>query len=101
MFNAELTIKQLGHSITRLNAMVGAKNFTKDNKDQWVAFRFSAKAKNKSNYVKIKLNDLDLYDVTFGSIRGMKYSEKEIFVNIYAEDLTTLFENQTGLYLSL
>lgn len=101
MFNSTIALQQLGHSTARLGVMIGAKTFIKSDEEQWVSFRFTAKAKNKANYMKIKLNGLDLYDITFGSIRGMNYTIKGEFNNCYAEDLKKLFETETGLYLSL
>lgn len=100
-FSASTGIQQLGHSASRLSMMIGAKNFVKSDEERWVSFRFTAKSKNKSNYFKMTLNGMDLYDITFGSIRGDKYTIKGEFSNCYVEDLKTIFESETGLYLSL
>lgn len=54
-----------------------------------------------ANYFKVVLNDNDLYDLEFGWIRGMNYTVRESFNDVFAEDLKSLFEDTTKLYLSL
>jgi hypothetical protein len=95
---AETIIQQMGGA-GRITAMVGAKDFMYG--EGYVTFKF--KGSRKMNVVKIQLNSMDLYDVTF-----MKYSPKNLdcktvkeFEGIYCDQLKELFENQTGLYLSL
>ena len=62
---AQTIIKQLGGS-GRLTAMIGARSFVAG--DDYVDIRFTAKAANKSNLIKVALNSNDLYDVTFLSL---------------------------------
>lgn len=95
---AEIILQQLGGS-RRLTAMIGAKYFSAIKNG--LSFRFSARAKNGTNYVKIVLNSKDLYDVEFGSIRGSSFKVKNEFNDIYADQLIEIFEDTTGLYLSL
>ena len=80
--------------------MVGAKNFVKSDEENFVAFRFTAKAKNKANYCKITLNVADTYDVEFGYIRGMNYTVRSITEGLYNDMLKDHFETETGLYLT-
>jgi len=107
MINAEqanLIFKQLTLSeagTNRLKVMVGGKNFTFSGEDNYAAFRFTAKAKNKANYMKITLNGMDLYDVEFGYIRAGKYTTRSEIKDMYFDNLKEYFENETGLYLSL
>ena len=107
MINAEqanLIFKQLTMSeagANRLKVMVGGKNFTFSGEDNYAAFRFTAKAKNKANYMKITLNGNDLYNVEFGYIRGMDYTVRSEIDDMYFDSLKEYFENETGLYLSL
>lgn len=98
--NANIIFKQLGGT-NRLAAMVGAKNFTFSSDDYYAAFKWVAKSKNKANYIKIKLNGKDLYDVEFGRVYGTKYTVKSTHIDVYADQLVKLFETETGLYLSL
>jgi len=104
MFDANLVLNQLtmsNNGANRLKAMIGAKNFARSDEQRYVSFRFPMKARNKANYVKITLNDMDTYDVEFGSIRGMKYTVKGEANGVYFDMLKEYFEVETGLYLSL
>lgn len=83
-----------------LKVMIGAKNFYKDEKRQLVGFQFMAGAKNKANRIEIKLNGLDLYDVTFFKMWKGERKIKGEFNNVYFDRLKSLFEEETLLYLS-
>lgn len=101
---ATTTLNQLTNSInggTRLSVMIGAKNFMRSEKDYTIGFKFTAKAKNKANYCRIKLNASDLYDVEFISIRGADVKTVSTHNDLYADMLKSVFETETGLYLSL
>ncbi len=65
------------------------------------SFRFKAKSNKGINYVKIELTVMDDYIVTFGKIRGTDYKVIETMEGIYADQLQEVFEDVTGLYLSL
>ena len=87
-------LQQLGGT-GRLRAMTGAYNFID------IGNGVSFKLKNpRANYVKIKLNSLDLYDLEVGRIRGDSYKIVAEHNNIYADQLKPLIEKATGLYLS-
>ena len=101
---AQTTINQLTNSnngISRLSVMIGAKNFVRDEKDYTIGFKFAAKATNKANYCRIKLNAMDLYDVEFVNIRGMNVKTISTHNGLYADMLKSTFEDETGLRLSL
>ena len=108
MFNAEsaytifnqLTLSEAGTN--RLKAMVGGKGFmySAASSHPYAAFRFTAKAKNKANYLKITLNGNDLYDVEFGYVRGTNYTVRSEVKDMYFDQLKEHFETETGLYLS-
>jgi hypothetical protein len=53
------------------------------------------------NFVSIKLNAMDLYDVTFGKLHGINLATVEARENVYGEDLRNLFTTTTGLNVSL
>jgi len=92
---AKIILQQLGGQ-GRLVVMTGAYNF--------VALRngVSFKIKNRSvNYVEIKLNGKDLYDVKFGRIAVGKLKVKSEHNDVYFDELIPLFEKQTGMYLRL
>ena len=98
------TLNQLTNSNNgtgRLSAMIGAKNFARDEKNYTIGFKFAAKARNKANYCRIKLNAMDLYDVEFIAIRGATVKTVGTHNGLYADMLKSTFENETGLYLSL
>ena len=102
--NATEALNQLTNSnngMNRLSVMIGAKHFAQSKEDKYVGFKFAAKAKNKANYCRITLNAMDLYNVDFMSIRGASVKTVESHENIYNDMLKNLFEQSTGLYLSL
>ena len=82
----------------RFAVMTGAKNFVSS--ENALTFRFP-KAKNKSNAMRITLNDLDLYDIEFLWVYNLKVTSREKLSNVYAEDLVSVFEDKTGFYTSL
>jgi hypothetical protein len=91
---AETIRSQIGHKALY---MLGAKNMAGDEKS--LSFRISGSS--RVNYIKVTLNSLDLYDITFGKIWGNSYkviSEKN---GIYNDMLHSIIESETGLYTSL
>ena len=105
MFDANLALSQLTgtnkNGVGRLKAMIGAKNFAQSGADNYVQFQFMRGAKNKANRIQIKLNSMDLYDVRFFNIRKCEVIERGTFNDVYGEDLKSIFEDATSLYLSL
>ena len=59
------------------------------------------KGSKRANYITIKLNALDLYDVEFKKIWGMKIKDVSTHTGIYCDMLQSLFTEETGLYTSL
>lgn len=96
---AETIARQLGGGVGRLSATIGAHSFS-GGRDS-LQFRFRARARNGSNSVRIVLLPSDTYRVEFWSIRGAGAKLKGAFDDVYADSLRGLFENETGLYLSL
>lgn len=96
---AETIARQLGGGVGRLSATIGAHSFS-GGRDS-LQFRFRARARNGSNSVRIVLEPSDTYRVEFWSIRGASAKLKKAFDDVYADSLRGLFENETGLYLSL
>ncbi len=98
-FNATETLNQLTNSnngANRLSAMIGAKNFAQDSEKGFVSFKFP-----RGKHVKIQLNAMDTYDMTFGTIRKFEYKVTKEFKGLYADMLKETFEQHTKLYLSL
>lgn len=95
---AQTILDQLGGS-RRLSMMIGAHTFTDGGSA--LTFKFKARAKNGANCCRIILSADDTYRVEFISLRGVKVNTKGDFEMVYADGLKQLFENQTGLYLSL
>ena len=82
--------------------MVGAKffGFTYSTGFAVASFKMGRGAKNAINHVSIELNGLDLYNVKFSSVRGLKVTEKAALTDVFAEDLVATFERETGFFLS-
>lgn len=96
---AIICLKQLtgrNNPLNVLKAMLGAKVAASDN---GVAFTF--KMCKKANVCRIALNGNDIYDVTFSRFRAFEEKEVQKFNDIFAEDLKGIFENFTGLRVSL
>ena len=94
---ARTILEQLGGT-GRLVAMTGAKHFMTDGPA--VSFKFANRAP-APNYVKITLDASDTYTVTFGRIVKFELRSSSTVSGIYCDQLVELFENTTGLYLSL
>ena len=88
-------LKQLG-GVGRLRAMTGAYNFV--DLGDGVAFKIKNQ---RANYIKIKLNGKDLYDLEVGRIRGTTYKVVATHNDVYFDQLKPLIEQATGMYLSL
>lgn len=102
MFDAKTALDQLTHSengIGRLKAMIGGKMFVAG--DDFVQFGF--KGCRKANKCRITLTPADTYTLQF---YRFKPSTLECGLvcetsDLHAEDLRRVFEDVTGLYLSL
>lgn len=103
--------QQLGGG--RFTAMTGAKNFLAI--ENGLRFRIGRNA-SKANMVEIKLNCLDLYDITFikhtpysfkidrnGNFKETQESSKTVakFESYYGDMLQDCFTKVTGMYTSL
>jgi len=97
-FSAKTVLEQLGGN--RFIAMTGANTFMKDDNNYEMSFRIP-RAKDGINFVKIRLNGKDLYDMEFGMIRGFKYFPKKTVNDVYNDQLQDMFTENTGLYTSL
>lgn len=89
----------------RLATMIGGKNFAKGDMstdNPFFSFKFKAKARDGINYFKITYNaGMDLFDLEFGRIWGTKYTVKKEVEGVYVDMVREIFENTTGLYLTL
>ena len=94
---ASTIIMQMGGQ-GRLSAMVGANNYTFDDKTKTLSFRF--KGSKVANHIAITLNGSDLYDVKLSKIWGQKITVKKEISDAYDDMLKPFFEDSTGLYLT-
>lgn len=97
---AKTILEQLGTTTRRLAVMIGARAF--EDFVNGVRFRFTAKARNGADQVRIILDEDDTYAVIF--TRGSGIHEEMVgreFEGVQAEGIRRLFETETGLYLSL
>jgi hypothetical protein len=95
---AQTTLNQLG-GINKIHAMTGAKDFARDEAGQYVSFKFLGCK--TANYIKITLTWEDLYEMEFGKLKKWEYEVVKSINGVYAEDLKRIFEDTTGLALSL
>jgi hypothetical protein len=93
---AKIILSQLGGN--KFVAMTGAKNLAGDEKS--LSMRIGRNSSN-SNYMKITLNSMDMYDIRFSRI--VKYQEKNIkeYNNVFNDMLTDIFTKHTGMYTRL
>ena len=94
---AKTILSQLGGN--KFCAMTGAKNFL-DHGDA-LSMKIGRNSSN-SNYLKITLNMMDLYDVHFSKVSkmGEEKSVKE-YNNVFNDMLVEIFESHTGMYTKL
>ena len=94
---AKTILEQLGGN--RFCAMTGAKHLV-DCGDA-LAMKIG-RNKTSSNYLKITLNMMDLYDVRFSRVSPMG-GERSVteYNNVYNDSLVDVFEKHTGMYTSL
>jgi hypothetical protein len=91
-------LKQIGGC--KFRAMTGAHDFT--GFDNGLGFKLpSSFAKKGINYIKITLNECDIYDTQFLKIRGMKITPILNVDGVYADMLQDMILAATGLRLSL
>ncbi len=94
---AETILEQLGGNKFRM--MTGAKNFggTEDSLSMRIG-----RNKTNSNYLKITLNMMDLYDMKFCQVTK-NFEEKSVkeYTNVYNDMLVEIFESHTGMYTTL
>lgn len=105
MTNADVTLQQLGGK-NRLSVMIGATEFFSENEGKTLRFKF--KMCSKANLIRITLDPSDTYTVEFikqGRLSRKTFTVKSSTVKVvdgvYNDMLRDVFENFTGLYLSL
>ena len=91
-------LKQLGGN--KFIAMTGARNFTCDNNGMGFMLP-GTMTKNHINWVSIKLNCMDTYDIEFKNLRAGKIKVIDEISGIYNDILVSVFEDRTGLRTSL
>ena len=95
---AKVIVDQLG-GCGRLGAMLGAKMFVLHRSG--VSFKFPNPSRNRPNYCLVELADDDTYTVTMGRVVKFDLRSKSTVAGIHVDQLRELFENATGLRLSL
>jgi len=99
---ANILLKQMG-GFGRIRAMTGAHKFvlTAD-EDEYPELRFKFKNQRGPNYVAIALTPADTYTMRFYRTRKWDLIPKGLpHLDVYASQLKPIFEEATGLYLSL
>ena len=94
---ARIIWEQLGGN--KFRVMTGAKNLL--NLGDGLAMKLGRNSSN-SNYLKITLNSMDTYDMTFAKLTKMgELKSVSEYNNIYNDMLTDIFTSHTGMYTSL
>ncbi len=95
---AAVILEQLGGR--RFLAMTGAKHLLAH--PSALSFRLpSSFARKRINFVRIELNVMDLYNITFSCVRGTEIVHEEQLRNVDCEQLRGVFTSTTGLETSL
>ena len=95
---SDTILAQLG-GIRKLVAMIGAHNFaTEEN-----GIQFTFKGYKKANICHIQLNSFDTYCLRLFYFKKstMELKEIEVIQDVYNDQLVTIFQESTGLLLSL
>ncbi len=94
---AKTILEQLGGNKFRM--MTGAKNL--GGTENSLSMRIGRNSSN-SNYLKITLNMMDLYDVKFSKLTR-KFEEKSVteYNDVFCDSLVEVFERHTGMYTKL
>ena len=94
---AKTILEQLGGNKFRM--MTGAKNFM--GFSNGLVMKIGRNSSN-SNYLKITLNSMDLYDMKFCKLTR-KFEEKSVteYSDVYNDMLTDVFTKHTGMYTKL
>ena len=96
---AKTILDQMG-GMRRLQSMIGARNFVHDSNS--VSFKWpSRQGAKKGNYLKITLRGDDTYDMEFMHLHNYRTKTVQKYEGVYAEDLSRLFVEQTGLLLRI
>jgi len=90
-------LNQLGGN--KFRVMTGAKNLM--GFENGLVMKIGRNSSN-SNYLKITLNSMDLYDMEFAKVSrmGEKKSVRE-YNNVYNDSMVEVFERHTGMYTKL
>lgn len=82
----------------RLKATVGAKEFLI--LPDGVSFQLM-KNPARITHVSIRLTANDTYTVKFGRLRGLDYKDRSIHEGVHCDQLRSIFETNTELYLTI
>lgn len=101
---AATIMEQLGGP-RRLKMMIGAKNFMALPADAsrrgGLQFTIPAFGTPRVNVITVELNNMDLYDVKFYFLRSKQVSEVASAKDVFCDNLKSVVEKNTGLYLSM
>lgn len=98
MKTPEIILDQLGGN--KFIRMTGARNLVGDTNS--LGFKLPSNfAMNNINYIQVRLNSLDLYDIDFCRIKDKNYKCLKSISNIYADQLQEIFTHYTGLQTKL
>lgn len=91
-------LNQLGGN--KFLAMTGSYALSYSEKENYLQMRLR-RNKASATFLKVTLNSLDLYDMTFTRLRNNKLINVKTFENVYCDQLQDIFTDVTGLRTSL
>lgn len=95
---AGIILEQLGGN--KFKAMTGAKNFMHGSGDDHTLY-FQIPRANRITHVSITLEPGDTYRMIFSRLRKLSRVIEYTAANVYADQLRSIFTEQTGLETSL
>ena len=96
----QATMRHLGGQ-SKLEAMIGAKNFLRCGEEAELQFAIGRGARNGCNRVTIGLQRDDLYFITLWKLRNLTITELENITNVHAENLRTRLSQALNMDLTL
>ena len=97
-YTAETILEQMGGR-RAIATMLKVKSMVYD--DNELVIQFTNRRRSRGNMVRITLNPLDLYDVTFYNVAKFEAKKVRVYNNLYNHSLREVFTRQTGLDLTV
>jgi hypothetical protein len=107
---ADAILRHLGGG-SKLKPAIGARDFSSANGGMSLTFKIGANAKNSINNIKIRLNDMGSYDITFYkrdyknhknlTISIPANNKSSFYSGIHVDGIEHIIQEETGLLLNI